>query len=152
MLMTLVTGDWSGDGHEKSDRNTFNVNHTLIEVQEAYKASCRLTGVSFNNDQDDFTGVERDREDRKNYQIGTEYGDTRMSEQAYEILKEHIPGLDEFLNIYDEVRYIDDFDEIWWRFVKISLPDLVYTEYKTFIPDINIGGELNTQFGYGFYD
>ncbi len=50
--MYLVLGDPSQDGHSQYDKVLFEVNKTLEEVQQAYKDSCKLTGISFNHSYD----------------------------------------------------------------------------------------------------
>jgi len=57
--MYLVLGDWSDDGHGKYEKVLVEVNKTIEEVQNAYKNSCKLTGISFNGSNEDFTGINR---------------------------------------------------------------------------------------------
>lgn len=47
MLVDIVIGDWSKDGHNQSDKFTFDINCTVKEMQEAYKASCEKFGFQF---------------------------------------------------------------------------------------------------------
>jgi len=155
MLMKLVLGDWSDDGHGKSREVVYDVNHTLEDVQEAYKQSCKTTGVSFNHN-DDFTGVERKYPEDKLYRICTDYEDSYISEEAFNELRKYIDEdtLYKYIGEPDEDgdRWVDDFEGLWWEFVKISLPDLCYKEEKNKIPAINgWWGDLNVQFGYGLF-
>ena len=41
----VVIGDWSEDGYNQSDEFIYSVNKTQKELQDGYKASCKLTGV-----------------------------------------------------------------------------------------------------------
>lgn len=160
--MYLVLGDWSGDGHGKSEKVLVESNKTVKEIQNAYKASCRLTGVSFNGN-DDFTGLKRDWKEGKKYHIATEYEQVwDVSDEAkqalrtagYDVDKHFAFGMDE-----DEDQIEDNdviFLHIWTEFVKLSLPALIINkipEDKS-IPVINgyWDDNLNVQFGYGLYE
>jgi len=154
--MYLVLGDWSSDGHGKSEKVLVESNKTVREIQDAYKASCRLTGVSFNGN-DDFTGLERDWKEEDKYHIATEYEQGwEVSDEAkqalraagYDVDKHFSFGMDEDNDVI--------FLHRWTEFVKLSLPDLVINklpEDKS-IPVINgyWDDNLNVQFGYGLYE
>jgi len=47
-------------GHSKSDEYVFEGNYHVSKLRQAYKDSCRLTGVQFNHNQN-YTGIEIDR-------------------------------------------------------------------------------------------
>lgn len=159
--MHLVLGDWSNDGHGRSDKVLVESNKTVKEIQDAYKASCKLTGVSFNHN-DDFTGRKRDYKEKEKYLIASEYGQGfYVSDEAKQALRD--AGFDvekHFAFGMDEEGYqIEDNDVIflyiWTEFVKLSLPDLIMKkipEDKS-IPVINgyWDKNLNVQFGYGLY-
>ena len=66
--MYLVLGDWSGDGHGISEKVLIESNVSAQEIQEAYKASCKLTGVSFNHN-NDYTGIKRSYDDNLKYHV-----------------------------------------------------------------------------------
>lgn len=148
MKMKLVIGDWSKDGHSQSREVVYEVNKTVLEVQEAYKASCLLTTVRF--DQSTPTGVKRDYQEQDKYQVAVEYEQTTLSKEAYDILKSYIPEIDNY--VCDEF-YFEDYEGLWWAFVKISLPDVTYSEEKSDIPNINgwWDDNLNESFGYGLF-
>ena len=161
--MYLVLGDWSEDGHGKYDKVLVESNKTVKEIQQAYKASCKLTGVSFNDDDDDFTGRKRDWRQSEKYHIAVDYEQGwKVSDEAkqaliaagYDFDKHFSFGMDED---DDQVEGNDViFLHIWTEFVKLSLPDLVINkipEDKS-IPCINgyWNEELNVQFGYGLYE
>ena len=50
--MYLVLGDWSDDGHGKTDKILLESNKPVEEVQEAYRNSCKLMKIDF-HDHDD---------------------------------------------------------------------------------------------------
>jgi hypothetical protein len=149
--MYLVLGDPSQDGHGHSDKLLFKVNKSIKEVQQAYKDSCKLTGISFNHNED-YTERKRTWEEWTDYRICTEYDDCILSKEILKVLKDF--GYPD-LNIFKKNPYLDEeiFYELWFWFVELSLPDLIW-EYKIIednIPIINTGG-LNVQFGYGLYN
>jgi len=172
MRVKLSIGDWSQDGHNQYEEFVYESNKSVEEIQEAYKASCALTGLQFNyiQDKENYTGLnlnwqDSDYDDR---QIAVEYESSHISKLAEEILKSH--GIDvwegydpqvydfkaEKCPIQDEENFID----LWLQFVKLSLPDLKLeeasfkkSELKT-LPAINgwWNENLNVQFGYGLYE
>lgn len=158
--MYLVLGDWSGDGHGRHEKVLVESNKPVKEIQDAYKASCKLTGVSFNHN-NDFTERERDYKERKKYYIATEYGQgLSISGEAREALldagfddKHFAYGMDEDGD--QEADNDDLFLYLWTEFVKLSLPGLIINKLPadTSIPVINgyWDENLNVQFGYGMY-
>lgn len=160
--MYLVLGDWSSDGHGKSEKVLVQSNKTVREIQDAYKASCRLTGVSF-NDNDDFTGRERDWKEKKKYHLFTEYqsgfeasseAKQALKDAGYDVDKHFSFGMDEDGDQEENNDVV--FLHIWTEFVKLSLPDLILevVPQTEKIPVINgyWDENLNVQFGYGLFD
>ncbi len=156
--MKLVLGDWSNDGHGRSENVLIESNLSVLEIQEAYKASCKLTGVSFNHTED-YTGIKRDYHDDK-YHVCVEHQDNFLTPETVDILKNH--GLpDSFLNKLDVVfgsdgyyLYKESYIELWIWFVKLSLPSVAILEnVNDEVPVINgcWNKNLNVQFGYGLY-
>ena len=159
--MYLVLGDWSGDGHGISEKVLIESNVSVQEIQEAYKASCKLTGVSFNHN-NDYTGIKRNYEEALKYHACTEYQNDLFTSETVAILKNH--GLsDNFLNKLALVEddgsngyylYQDKYIKLWIWFVKLSLPSIAILEQvEDEIPVINgyWDKNLNVQFGYGLY-
>lgn len=163
--MYLVLGDWSNDGHGKYDKVLLESNCSVKDMQNAYKASCKLTGVEFNHN-DDYTGRDRDWRERENYQICVNYEDSTLSDDAFAVLSKF--GLTKkMLKEWDADEMNDDDDEefalsqdsfvkLWIWFVKLSLPKdtvLQTVDVKDEIPVINgyWNKNLNVQFGYGLY-
>jgi hypothetical protein len=71
--MYLVLGDWSNDGHGKHDKYLLESNVDVSVIQQAYKDSCKLTGVSFNHNED-YTKRNRSWEIADEYRIATSFG------------------------------------------------------------------------------
>jgi len=151
--MYLVLGDWSDDGHGKSDKILVNVNWAVKNVQDAYKASCKLTGISFNNGED-YTGLKRPFQIANNYKIAVEYEDSKLHENVLEVL-EKFKCPTELIEYYKEEAYDKNYIALWFWFVSLSLPGLEYTidEKGDGIPCINgyWDKNLNVGFGYGLY-
>lgn len=159
--MYLVLGDWSDDGHGKYEKVLVESNKTVQEIQDAYKASCKLTGVSFNHN-DDFTGRKRDWREAKKYHIATEYDSGfQITDEAKQALRDAGYDVDKHLSfgMDEEDDQVEDNDaiflHIWTEFVKLSLPDLIINKIPEdeSIPVINgyWNNNLNVQFGYGLY-
>ncbi len=166
--LKLTIGDWSEDGHNHYEVFVYESNKTVEEIQQAYKDSCKLTGLSFNGGED-YTGLELhwnhpEFEARK---IAVKYQDSEISKLAEEILKAH--GIDVWegfdLTAFEEgenapVDGVTHFIDLWLKFVKLSLPDLELEEAsfkKSEVKDIPaINGwwnpNLNSSFGYGLYE
>jgi hypothetical protein len=148
--MFLVLGDWSGDGHNISEKVLVEVNQTVPDVQRAYKASCKLTGVSFNHNED-FTGTSRSYTIADNYRIATGYGSgLDITDEVAKAFKKH--GIE--FEVNEDAGLEEQFVKLWFDFVKLSLPDLEWRipKGKDEIPCINgYWGDLNVQFGYGLY-
>lgn len=159
--MYLVLGDWSDDGHGKYDKVLLLSNKSVEEIQNAYKASCKLTGLQFNINED-YTGRNLGYQEAGKYQIACEYEGSTPSEEAVEILKSFNVPMDVFEE-YDEeddekdyCLHQDSFVKLWVWFVKLSLPDDTVLEQSKDVDQIpNINGfwdkNLNQQFGYGLY-
>lgn len=163
--MHLVLGDWSDDGHGKHDRILLESNVSVKDIQDAYKASCKLTGVSFNHNED-FTETDRPWQEADKYRIACEYENAQLSKFVFDILAKH--GLTKEMikewepSGYDELDEdgiglcVENFIELWIWFVKLSLPKtaiIKVVEEKDEIPVINgyWNDNLNVQFGYGLY-
>ena len=149
----LTIGDWSGDGHSQYEEFVFESNKTVEKIRQAYKDSCKLTGLSFNHNED-YTGLNlgygTDR------QIATEYEQYELSALAKKILTKFNIDYSE----YEEDSFSETFVKLLIDFIKLSLLDLELkeasfkeSELKT-IPPINgwWNDELNCQFGYGLFE
>ena len=151
----LTIGDWSQDGHNEFEIFVYEVNKSVEEIRQAYKDSCKKTGVQFNHNVN-YTGlVERSYE-----KICTEYEDDKIREDAIEILKNFDFDLSKYCNEDFGFDDVEQFCELILNFIKLSLLDLTWeeaafkkSELKTIEP---INGwwntSLNVQFGYGLFD
>lgn len=43
--ITLTVGDWSGDGHDKTDVIVFKTNKTANEIEQSYHAAVKMTNL-----------------------------------------------------------------------------------------------------------
>lgn len=149
-MMQLNIGDWSHDGHNISESEVFSVNYPVSVIRQAYKDSCKKTGVQFNHNEDYTGGLSKSYGSWR--QLFTEYEDSELEQDAYDVLELYIDNLSDYLDgDEDSGYYCDDFSSFWWAFVKISLPDLTYQ--RVTFEHINgyWNDELNVQFGYGLF-
>ena len=154
MKIKISIGDWSEDGHNQYEQFVFESNKPVEEIQQAYKDSCKLTGLQFNHNED-YTGLNLNWQhpEYDDRQICTEYEDGEVSQFAKDILSTH--GLDVPEDFYEE-----EFLQLLIDFIKLSLPDLELVEasFKRSelkeIPALNgwWNDNLNVQFGYGLYE
>jgi hypothetical protein len=151
--MYLVLGDWSEDGHGKSEKLLIESNKTVEEIQNAYKDSCKLTGISFNTGTD-YTETDRDWDIAGAYRIAAEYEESKLTPKIIEVLTKYdCPK--ELMENYIEEAYSKTFSQLWFWFVSLSLPLVEYKEVEEVdvIPCINgyWSKNLNESFGYGLY-
>ena len=151
--MYFVIGDWSDDGHGKSDKILIDSNKTCEEIQNSYKASCKLTGISFNGNED-YTGIDRHWENEKDFRIAVEYEQSKLLPDVLDVL-EKFKCPSEIIENYNEEAYERNYIDLWFWFVSLSLPGLTYkiNEDGDGIPCINgyWNKNLNATFGYGLY-
>lgn len=164
----IVLGDWSNDGHSRSEKYLIKMNKTKKEMQDAYKASCKTLGISFNHN-DDFTGVQRSYSERKKYQICAEYEDCTISKETLEIL---IAAGAPLADIFDEdaLKWAmldsdaeeyeslfvneDTFVSLLMWFISYSLEGFKWETTNDTVEVFNgyWDANLNVQLGYGLYD
>jgi hypothetical protein len=158
MKVRITIGDWSEDedGHNQYEEFVFDSNKSVTKIQDAYKQSCKTTGLQFNHNEN-YSGLKEHDDYETDRHICTEYEESYLSETAVNILEEH--GVNPRV---DENNYIDvnDFCELVIDFIKISLPDLTLeeasfkkSELRT-IPAVNgwWNNTLNIQIGYGLFE
>lgn len=161
MIYRLVLGDWSEDGHGILKEVLIECNcNDVVDIQNAYKASCKKLGVQFNDDKD-YTGRNLPYGDP--HFIWTEYGDSNMSVVAYDILNKAgcFDGID--IEENDDGRYyiesiegcvLEEHAKVIMNFISLSMPDdFSYQIIKKNYPCINgyWNDNLNVQFGYGLF-
>lgn len=161
MIYKLTLGDWSQDGHNIYEEFLFECNHTISEIRQAYKDSCKRLGVTFNYNTD-YTGLGLNYGDDR--MIWTEYEEDTISEIAFNILKDagclNDIEYEECKNDYNnETRYrILDTKAcamLIMNFISLSMPDdFTYKPVEVESEPINgwWNDELNHQFGYGLFD
>lgn len=166
--MYLNVGDWSGAGHEKHDQILIESNLPVKDVQQAYKNSCKLTGVQLNHNED-YTGIKRDWMAAREFQLLDEYESSKITQKQFEVLFEHglrVEMLAEW-NEEDVVEYskessdgysiygVDAYVKFWIWFTTLSNRSLELNTLKEENKLPNINGywdkNLNVQFGYGIY-
>lgn len=158
----ISIGDWSQDGHNQYDQFVFSSNYSVKEMQKAYKNSCQVTGLQF-DDNENYTDRAENNGYRSPYQIWTEYEDCSISEEVAEILMLH-GILPQDYDFETDDKYSDPFEaaKLILDFIKLSLPDLKVKEaafINSELEDRNaikpLNGwwckDLNVQFGYGLY-
>lgn len=148
----IPIGDWSDDGHGKCEVFEIESNYPVKDLQEAYKASCKLTGLQFNHNQN-YTGLPEHNQYRTERHICTEYEDGSLSEFAIEVLQEHGINLDEILT---DGEYLDpnSFARLILEFINLSMPkDWIWKFIENEGEYLNgfWNGNLNVQFGYGLF-
>lgn len=139
MLVNLVLGDWSGDGHEKTDSVTYKVNLSETELKASFE-----TGLSILDNNKD--GVKR-----RGYSlpICEDYEDSRLP--ADFLVKLKACGLDpiDYIDEWSAEDYLQDpdsgasvdrnqFAKLWLDVAKLGNAILEYEEVQ--MPHINIGG------------
>jgi hypothetical protein len=162
--MYLVLGDWSNDGHGKYEKILLGVNVPVDVVQQAYKDSCKLTGVSF-NDGEEYTGKNQTYKEVNDYTIAHNYEEPTIPIKAFNKLQKF--GLTEkMLADWDTDDLIENEDNrpirictevfvmLWIWFVRLSNPKIELEGVENDIPYINgfWDKKLNVTFGYGLYD
>jgi hypothetical protein len=156
--MYLVLGDPSCDGHGISEKILLESNLVVEDVQKAYKTACKLTGISFNHN-DDFTGIERDYLEAENYRILTEYENRKINDICLKILEKHgidVKGIlkEEYkdMEIYIEEHFVD----LWCAFTMLGMKEenLIIRRAPRIkdYPTINDSNKLCCPFGYGLYN
>lgn len=146
----LTIGDWSKDGHGQSKRFIISANKDVHAIRQAYKDSCRLTGLQFNDDENYIDDDEQDHLDEARL-ICVEYHHNSLTAFQRETLdKFNCPFVAWDLGAKKLAKLI-------MGFMSLSLSDFQYKFVKTKginpVEDINgyWNPELNVQFGYGVF-
>lgn len=149
----IVFGDWSDDGHGKSDKILIETNIEMEDLQKAYKASVKKTGIGFYCNE------------KAKIKICDGYEENQMTETIYKALKKLNCPFDKMqfdgigqAKISDENYENVYFDEnallnvLMW-FISLSAPKLKWKQIKDKTPCFNgyWSKELNISIGYGLY-
>lgn len=153
--MFLVLGDWYSSVYGNYEKLLVLSNKTVDEIQDAYKASVKLTGVSFS-----CNNSHADQEEACSHYIAVESGQGfEVSNETKQMLKLHGYDFAEHMTVGfnkegDQIELNSIiFLHIWTEFVKLSLPDLIITHTSSSIPVINgyWDDKLNVRFACGLY-
>lgn len=122
--ITLVVGDWSGDGHEKTEKISVVCSHSSKELEEAYNKGTEKLGFNFTQT------------------VAVEYEDNKLYAKEIKLLRAN--GIDmEFEDGEDEngnvCLMVDDFWNLYLAICKLGNPKIEYKEGKQ-KQKINIGG------------
>jgi len=158
----ITLGDWSDDGHGKIETFAFKTNKDADSIRKAYRASEKLTGISFGNKS----------KEHIMYKICTQYEESVISFNALEVLEFHGLSVCHYVDgkAFDDLDFPEDcffenaadksglcvtnkdlFYLIMW-FIGLSLDDFIWEASK--MPE-SINGywneDLNEQWGYGMF-
>lgn len=155
----LTIGDWSGSGHSQNEVFVYEVNKTVSEIRQGYKASCKKTGIQFNHNEN-YTGLKEHSGYGSKLHICTEYNECYFSEEAKEIISNYGIDFSWYGNGGLSSENAEDFAQLILEFIKISIPDFEWeeTSFKkselSSIQPINgwWNSELNVQLGYGLFE
>ena len=86
--MNIMIGDWSRDGHNQFDKVLIESNHKVFDMQQAYKASCRLTGIQF-HDSPDYAGIGYEYPEDKKCLVCVNYHDSSLTPECISVFKKH---------------------------------------------------------------
>ncbi|MGG4105263.1 hypothetical protein AAXB25_15200 [Paenibacillus lautus] len=150
----IPIGDWSDDGHGKYKVFEIESNYPAFDLQEAYKASCKLVGVQFNHNEN-YMGIPIDSYWDNPRLICTEYEDSSLSEFARDALIEHGLDLDEIMEGGEGALWDETFTNLLLAFIGLSMPkDWEWNAIKDRSSYLNgfWNDNLNVQFGYGLFN
>jgi hypothetical protein len=150
----IVLGDWSHDGHGKSEKILIKSNLPVEDVQKAYKKSVKDTGFDFAEE------------------VCSEYNDNSVRDKAFEFFQKYKSPLSEFglehargypsgegaitEDNYDDYMFTEDslVNTLMW-FIGLSAGEgWEWEEITDEIPCFNgyWSDIVNNSFGYGLYD
>lgn len=161
MIYKLALGDWSEDGHGISKDILVDCNcNNVVDIQNAYKESCKKLGIQFDDDKD---YSEKGYKYHDPHLIWTDYQDNDMSAIAYDILNKAgcFDGVDveedddgRFSVVTIEGCVLEECAKVIMNFIALSMPEnFSYQIVKEDYPYINghWDGNLNVGFGYGLF-
>lgn len=146
-LLKITLGDWSQDGHGAYKEVLIKSNYDVHAVRQAYKDSCKKTGLCFNHSKD-YTGL--NLEDDSPRLIWTEFEDSQISDEAKEILKKFNINVNSETDFYFSRKKAAS---LIMKFISLSMPDDFKYEFFEDVEPINgwWNNELNVQLGYGLF-
>lgn len=153
-VVDIVIGDWSEDGHNQSEKVSVEINCTVTEMQEAYKASCTKMGFQFHGAEafgsPNFTGKTNPR------CLICEYEDKSVPDDVIDIMEKH--GLDdENVSFFREEGSFDGVKHVvkilLW-FITQGREGFEAEVVENTIPVFNgywTDNDMNIGIGYGIY-
>lgn len=157
-LFKVPVGDWSKDGHNESKDYYVMCSHTVEEMQQAYRDTCKKIGLQMHHT-DNYTDIPETVKHRSWRMLLTEYEQNEIDYEAIKILEEHgfdFDGIDGESDEEDEdslaTAYFDSKDvfRLFMWFISYSLENFEYEEVKA-EAIIGYWGKLNHQIGYGVF-
>ena len=126
-MINLVMGDWSGDGHSKTETVTILSNIDKRALEKAYKAGAKKTGVDFENE------------------VAEEYEDNTISAEVVEKLAKHGFKIEDYSEDEDPSDgtyglWTDGYSLAWLFVAQVGNPNFKYEVITDDSPNINIGG------------
>lgn len=130
--VTLIVGDWGGDGHDKTEDYIYNINISYAELIAAYESGVAIIGY-------DLKDYCNDYEDREIPIELLQSVYNKLKElpvgEAWEIIND-IVTLSEY---FDKISvYHSEYAELYLAIAKIGNPDLTYQQVTG--TTISIGG------------
>ena len=150
-LLKLTLGDWSRDGHGYMEKFFIESNYNVHEVRQAYKNSCKKTGITFDGE-DNYTGCNLDREPWRIPLTG--YWENTIEDKAVTELR-RFGLLDRSFSTGDLVD-CEFAADLFMKFISLSMPEDFHYEFVESVdPAEPINGwwnsELNDTFCYGLF-
>lgn len=136
MRIKFSIGDWSHDGHSKSDNFIVDVNLTKEELDKAFMDGCTLMGL----DKEQCTST--------SFQFCQDYEDSAIPEQVLKGMEKFGLNPDHYFDGYhynreESTGCYDTFHLLWLDIAKLGNPNLIYTKCE---------GEVTYYIGgYGLY-
>lgn len=161
MIYKLVLGDWAKDDHCISKNIFVACNcENVIDIQNAYKTSCKKLGIQF-NDGEDYTGRKLSNEDPRI--IWSVWQEDSMGAIAYNILNDAgcFDGIDveedgngRFSVVTLDGCVLEECAKVIMNFIALSMPEsFSYQIIRENYPCINgyQNDNLNVEFGNGLF-
>ncbi len=144
---SIVVGDWSCDGHEKSDKFIFDCTHSKADIIKSYKQAVNKSGVALHSDKDKI-------------EILGEYEDNIINNEAIGFLEGigcKFEWRDNEFEVNGEERELycgpDDVFHLFLEMVSTQLEGFKYKRIDEEIESINgfWDKKFNESIGYGVY-
>ncbi len=121
--INLTLGDWSADGHGKTDTITISSSLTAKQLEAAYKRGCKKIGFDLTEE------------------VAEQYENSILEEEVAEKLRAAGFKVEDIVGTYEgelDNLCVESFVVIWLFIVKLAKPDFEYKIINN--ADIKIGG------------